>query len=137
MTSQRVDLKTLKRQADFPTILAHYGLTAEGRGNQIKILCPFHAESRASCSINVEKRLFHCFGCDASGNALDFVHRMEALGRRQCLAARGRAQARGDLQSPDQRRKRLPEPPEGARTPIRRPDGENCLARGTRCSWGS
>jgi len=29
--------------------------------------------------VNTEKRVFHCFGCDAKGNVLDFVVRKEAV----------------------------------------------------------
>ena len=74
-----VDFEALKAQADFRTVLAHYGFAA-GRGDQFTIRCPFHDDRTPSCSINVSKGLFHCFGCPASGNVLDFVHRMEARG---------------------------------------------------------
>jgi hypothetical protein len=46
----------------------------------VKIRCPFHPDEEPSCSVNLAKRLFHCFACHAAGNALKFVHRMEARG---------------------------------------------------------
>jgi hypothetical protein len=77
--THRVDFDDLKARADFRAVLAHYGLTPVGSGDQTKVPCPFHDDGRPSCSVNLEKRLFHCFGCGAKGNVLEFVHRMEAL----------------------------------------------------------
>lgn len=74
----RVDFAKVKEEADFLTVLRHYGITAEGTSAQRKIRCPFHEDKRPSCSINLERKVFHCFGCGAKGNILDFVHRMEA-----------------------------------------------------------
>jgi DNA primase len=78
-TSGRVDFAALKTQADFRKVLAHYGLRPVGQGDQLKLLCPFHDEGKPSCSINVAEGIFHCFGCAASGNVLEFVQRMETL----------------------------------------------------------
>lgn len=35
--------------------------------------CPFHGEKTPSFSVNEEKQLFHCFGCGANGDVIDFV----------------------------------------------------------------
>ncbi len=77
--SSRINFDELKARADFRLVLSHYGLTPVGEGNQVKIRCPFHDDERPSCSVNLEKKLFHCFACDQRGNVLDFVHRMEAI----------------------------------------------------------
>lgn len=73
----RVDFELLKNSADFRTVLTHYGLIAAGTGDQARLRCPFHDDTRPSCSVNFSKRVFHCFSCGAAGNVLDFVHRME------------------------------------------------------------
>jgi hypothetical protein len=75
----RVDFDDLKARADFRQVLSHYGLSPGGSGDQAKVRCPFHDDERPSCSVNLAKGLFHCFSCQASGNVLEFVHRMEAL----------------------------------------------------------
>ncbi len=41
-----------------------------GRG---VILCLFHEEKTPSLSIDLEKGVFHCFGCDAGGGVKDFA----------------------------------------------------------------
>ena len=75
--SHRINFDDLKARADFRAVLLHYGLTLVGSGDQAKVHCPFHDDERPSCSVNLAKRLFHCFSCQAKGNVLDFVHRME------------------------------------------------------------
>ena len=77
----RLDFDAIKARAEFRAVLSHYGLTPGG-GGQFKICCPFHDDREPSCSINLEQKVFHCFGagCGVEGNVLDFVHRMEVRG---------------------------------------------------------
>jgi len=42
-------------------------------------LCPFHHEKSPSFRVSTERQLFHCFGCGASGNLIQFVMRTENL----------------------------------------------------------
>ncbi|MBV6855895.1 MULTISPECIES: DNA primase [Xanthomonas] len=48
-------------------------------GNEYTACCPFHAENSPSFTVTPEKNFFHCFGCGAHGNALNFVMQYEAL----------------------------------------------------------
>src|SRR3954462_14773178 len=77
----RVDFEAIKARADLRALLAHYGIALLGQGEQAKARCPFHDDERPSCSVNLEKGVFHCHAgsCGVSGNVLEFVHRMEAL----------------------------------------------------------
>ncbi len=42
-------------------------------------LCPFHGEKSPSFSVNPEKGVFYCFGCQAKGDAISFVRDIEHL----------------------------------------------------------
>ena len=42
-------------------------------------LCPFHTEKSPSFSVNAEAGFYHCFGCQAKGDAITFVREMEHL----------------------------------------------------------
>ena len=66
-----------KQNASFDTVLAHYNLQAIGAGKDRAVLCPFHEERKPSCKIELERKIFHCFGCGTKGNVLEFVARIE------------------------------------------------------------
>jgi DNA primase len=42
-------------------------------------LCPFHDERTPSFSVNAENKLYYCFGCGESGDAIQFVEATEGL----------------------------------------------------------
>lgn len=73
MPQTYVDFAFVKANASFEKIAAAYHLTLTGAGPERAVLCPFHRERKPSCKIHLEKRIFHCFGCGAKGNVLEFV----------------------------------------------------------------
>jgi DNA primase len=79
MTGLAPDLARVKSNASFEQILRHYGVKFVGRGKQRMALCPFHADTKPSCSLHLERKLFHCFGCGAKGSVLDFVAEIEKV----------------------------------------------------------
>ncbi|MCC7381417.1 MAG: DNA primase [Deltaproteobacteria bacterium] len=48
-------------------------------GSRLVGLCPFHAEKTPSFSVDPQKKLFHCFGCQAGGDVFEFVMRVESI----------------------------------------------------------
>lgn len=74
-----VDFKTVREHLSFWDVLSQYGISANGTGDQVKIICPFHDDHKPSCGINLEKNVYNCFACGAGGNVLDFVAHMEGL----------------------------------------------------------
>jgi DNA primase len=48
-------------------------------GRSLKGLCPFHPEKTPSFHVNPENGLWHCFGCGAGGNLLQFIMKIENL----------------------------------------------------------
>ncbi len=51
-------------------------------GNEMKACCPFHGEKTPSFTIFDGGRRYHCFGCGASGDVLDFVQALHGVGLR-------------------------------------------------------
>jgi len=77
MPLQYIDFGFVKENANFESVLAHYKLKSKGSGGERSVLCPFHEERTASCKVELERKIFQCFGCGAKGNVLEFVALME------------------------------------------------------------
>src|SRR4051812_13223118 len=61
------------------------------RGKDFVGLCPFHQEKTPSFHVSPAKQFFHCYGCKAGGNAIDFVikrDRVEFIDALRLLAER-------------------------------------------------
>ncbi len=48
-------------------------------GSSLKACCPFHQEKTPSFHINVQKNFYHCFGCGANGNSINFLREHDNL----------------------------------------------------------
>src|SRR5258706_4781705 len=79
-------------------------------GRDWKGLCPFHGEKTPSFYVVPDKKMFHCFGCGVSGDALKFVMQTDGRSFREAVQQIA-AEAGGDLTPPD---------PEEARRSARR-----------------
>ena len=59
-------------QGAFRKYLQSIGITLPA-GKNVLIPCIFHHETKPSLSINTDKNVFRCFGCDVKGSLLKFV----------------------------------------------------------------
>lgn len=78
----RLDLAAIRASADLVDIAGRY-LKLRKRGKEHEALCPFHADTDPSLSIYTSKKdgidRFWCPACDAKGDAIDFVARIERV----------------------------------------------------------
>ncbi|MEH6401828.1 MAG: DNA primase [Sneathiella sp.] len=49
------------------------------KGREFSGLCPFHNEKSPSFTVNEDKGFYHCFGCGAHGDHVDFVRQTEGV----------------------------------------------------------
>lgn len=49
------------------------------QGKNFHACCPFHHEKTPSFTVNGDKQFYHCFGCGAHGNAIDFLMNYDRL----------------------------------------------------------
>lgn len=77
MAQEWVDYRAVKAAVSFEQVFARYGLEATTKGEELRLRCPFHEDTKPSLSANSAKGGFKCFGCSAKGNIITFVERME------------------------------------------------------------
>jgi DNA primase len=65
-------LEDLKSQVDIVSIIGDV-VSLKKAGATFKGLCPFHQEKTPSFTVNREKGVFYCFGCQAGGDVVKFV----------------------------------------------------------------
>jgi DNA primase len=95
----------IQAKVDLLAYVSQY-VTLRKRGREYVGLCPFHSEKTPSFSLNAEKQVWHCYGCDAGGDLIKFVQRYENV---DFLSALRMLAARAGVtidESPDARRRR-------------------------------
>ncbi|MDX8149991.1 DNA primase [Patulibacter brassicae] len=71
------DIDRIRDAVDFVALVeGRTELRRSGVGRMVG-LCPFHDERTPSFSVNVEDKLFHCFGCGEGGDLFRFVELTE------------------------------------------------------------
>jgi DNA primase len=73
--------ETIDRVLDSTNIVEIIGsfVALKKIGQNFQGLCPFHDDKTPSLSVSPEKKIFRCFGCGASGNAITFLRRHKNL----------------------------------------------------------
>ncbi|MEN3015055.1 MAG: DNA primase [bacterium] len=54
-------------------------------GSTYMSICPFHADSQPSLSVDLERGLWYCFGCNKGGDVFNFVMEMENCSFKEAL----------------------------------------------------
>ncbi len=70
------DVERVRRDVSLSDMASNYGVALVKNGYEFEACCPFHSEETASFTIFTGKdhvERFHCFGCGAQGDVLDFV----------------------------------------------------------------
>jgi len=77
-------IEAVKARANIAEVVGRY-VTLRPVGNRLVGSCPFHQETKGSFNVHPEKGFFHCFGCQASGDVIDFYCRINGLEFREGL----------------------------------------------------
>uniref|UniRef100_A0A7S4BBS2 Toprim domain-containing protein n=1 Tax=Chrysotila carterae TaxID=13221 RepID=A0A7S4BBS2_CHRCT len=80
-------IQQLKEQVVFSDLLEDREIRFERVGqNKIKAFCPFHAGgSERTPSMHIEDKRYHCYGCNADGDAIQFIQQYDNVDFREAL----------------------------------------------------
>lgn len=74
----------VKARANIAEVVGRY-VNLRSVGSRLVGPCPFHQETKGSFNVHPDKGFFHCFGCQASGDVIDFYCRINGLEFREGL----------------------------------------------------
>lgn len=78
-TIPREFIDLLLTKIDLVDLISSYLPLQKKSGSNYFSRCPFHDEKSASFSVSQPKQFYHCFGCGAHGNAIDFTMQQNGL----------------------------------------------------------
>ncbi len=65
-------LELIKQSNPIEDVMTEY-VELKRAGGDYVCVCPFHADKNPSCHIYVNSQSFHCFGCGAGGDVINFL----------------------------------------------------------------
>ncbi len=69
-------ISSIKDKANIVDIINEY-VDLKSNGTNYKACCPFHNEKTPSFMVSETKQIFKCFGCDKSGDVIQFIEFIE------------------------------------------------------------
>jgi DNA primase len=73
------DVQYIRERAPIDEVVGDYVQLKNAGGGQKKGLCPFHDEKSPSFHVTPSKGYFHCFGCQAGGDVIAFLMKIDHL----------------------------------------------------------
>lgn len=77
-----MEIQEIKQRLSILAVLKNSGLKPD-KSNHIK--CPFHEDDKPSCRIYPETNTFHCFGCNATGDQIEFIEKYEKCSKHEAI----------------------------------------------------
>ncbi len=74
----------VRTKTDIVAVISEY-VKLKKTGRSYTGLCPFHAEKTPSFSVDPERQLFYCFGCNTGGNVFTFLMKKDGLTFQEAL----------------------------------------------------
>jgi len=103
------DITSIKTALKISEVIgASMKLTRDGR--EYKALCPFHAESTPSFTVSDDKGFYHCHGCGAHGDVIDWCQHGLGMEKREAIAYARSLAGLGEYAGPKPARVVMPEP---------------------------
>ena len=91
-----MQIPDIKNRLPITKVFSHYNIKID-KNNHIK--CPFHDDNKPSCKIYIDTNTFHCFGCGATGDQIEFIQKMEKCDKHRAL--KKATELTGDIKNKD------------------------------------
>ena len=75
-------IEEVRTRNDIVDIVSKY-VNLKKKGANYFGLCPFHNEKSPSFSVSPSKQMYYCFGCGATGDAVDLTAKLFGIGLRE------------------------------------------------------
>lgn len=95
-----IDIERVKQAHPIADVVAAHGVELRRSGRRYVARCPFHTDDRPSFLVYPDTRSFHCFGCGATGDVIDFVRRTHDLDFRGAIEYLGELPAGARAEPP-------------------------------------
>lgn len=80
------EIERIKREADLAALVRSRGVELHKHGSKdFAGKCPFHQDDQPSFIVTPDKGLFHCMGCGAAGNCIQFVQKFDGVSFRHAF----------------------------------------------------
>lgn len=76
-------------------LCADRGIILKSNGKELVGLCPLHKEKTPSFTVNPDKRVWKCFGCNTGGSVIDLLMALERISIAEAMSRLG-----GDIKTP-------------------------------------
>ena len=73
------DIQLVRERVRIDEVIEQYVTLKKAGGGSLKGLCPFHDEKSPSFNVRPSLGYYHCFGCDAGGDAIKFLREIEGI----------------------------------------------------------
>jgi len=90
MRISKDEIESIKQSHDLRAVIESYGVTLKKKGANYVGICPFHKEKTPSFTVNPKTNLYHCFGCNAGGDVIGFICKMDKISFRETVERLGR-----------------------------------------------
>lgn len=70
-------IRQVHDRIDIVDVVSRFNITLTRKGAHYTGLCPFHNEKTGSFIVSPSRNTYHCFGCGAHGDGIDFVMKLD------------------------------------------------------------
>ena len=80
------EIERIKQQTDLAALVRARGVELRQHGSKdLSGKCPFHQDDAPSFIVSPDKGLYHCMGCGAAGNVIQFVQKFDGVSFRHAF----------------------------------------------------